>query len=129
MAAARFVAARAARPIPHRILPENLAARYPSTRLTAEENVTNRLAEAFYRQHGVERVEKAFELSPRTGVPLMFTKHCLRYSMGWCPVHQKGQSPYKEPYYLRYKDTLLRLRFRCDECRMEISVCAGPATK
>ena len=102
---------------------------YPERTLTYLGNVSNSLAEAFYRQHGVERVEKAFELSPRTGVPLMFTKHCLRYSMGWCPVHQKGQSPYKEPYYLRYKDTLLRLRFRCDECRMEISVCAGPATK
>ena len=102
---------------------------YPERTLTYLGNVSNSLAETFYRQHGVERVEKAFELSPRTGVPLMFTKHCLRYSMGWCPVHQKGQSPYKEPYYLRYKDTLLRLRFRCDECRMEISVCAGPATK
>ena len=102
---------------------------YPERTLTYLGNVSNSLAEAFYRQHGVERIEKAFELSPRTGVPLMFTKHCLRYSMGWCPVHQKGQSPYKEPYYLRYKDTLLRLRFRCDECRMEISVCAGPATK
>ena len=102
---------------------------YPERTLTYLGNVSNSLAEAFYRQHGVERVEKAFELSPRTGVPLMFTKHCLRYSMGWCPVHQKGQSPYKEPYYLRYKDTLLRLRFRCDECRMEISVCTGPATK
>ena len=102
---------------------------YPERTLTYLGNVSNSLAEAFYRQHGVERVKKAFELSPRTGVPLMFTKHCLRYSMGWCPVHQKGQSPYKEPYYLRYKDTLLRLRFRCDECRMEISVCAGPATK
>ena len=102
---------------------------YPERTLTYLGNVSNSLAEAFYRQHGVERIEKAFELSPRAGVPLMFTKHCLRYSMGWCPVHQKGQSPYKEPYYLRYKDTLLRLRFRCDECRMEISVCAGPATK
>ena len=102
---------------------------YPERTLTYLGNVSNSLAEAFYRQHGVERVEKAFELSPRAGVPLMFTKHCLRYSMGWCPVHQKGQSPYKEPYYLRYKDTLLRLRFRCDECRMEISDSSGPATK
>uniref|UniRef100_UPI00307DAFE0 peptidase U32 family protein n=1 Tax=Alistipes sp. TaxID=1872444 RepID=UPI00307DAFE0 len=37
----------------HRILSENPAAKYPSERLTAEENVTNRLAEAFYRDHGV----------------------------------------------------------------------------
>ena len=48
----------------------------------------------------------------------MFTKHCLRYSMGWCPNRQKGKSPFKEPYYLQYKDTLLRLKFDCAACQM-----------
>ena len=50
----------------------------------------------------------------------MFTKHCLRYSMGWCPTYQKQKSPYKEPYLLRYKETLLRLRFDCKNCQMLI---------
>ena len=93
---------------------------YPEKRLTYLGNVANSQAEAFYRAHGVEQVEPAFEQQPRTEVPLMFTKHCLRYSMGWCPTRQKGKSPYKEPYYLQYKDTLLRLRFDCAACQMLI---------
>ena len=91
---------------------------FPEDRLTYLGNVSNHLAVDFYMSHGVKQVEKAFELSPRKDVPLMFTKHCLRYSMGWCPTYQKGKSPYKEPYYLRYKDTRLRLHFDCTNCQM-----------
>jgi len=81
-------------------------------------NVSNSKAEAFYKSLGVKNVDSAFEISPRNEVPLMFTKHCLRYSMGWCPVYQKGKSPYKEPYYLLYKDIRLRLDFECKQCQM-----------
>ena len=93
---------------------------FPEKRLTYLGNVANSQAEAFYRAHGVEEVEPAFERQPRKEVPLMFTKHCLRYSMGWCPIRQKGKSPFKEPYYLQYKDTLLRLKFDCAACQMLI---------
>lgn len=99
---------------------KNTSAIFPENRLTYLGNVSNSRAEAFYRQHGVEQIEKAFELAPQTNVPLMFTKHCLRYSMGWCPTYQKQKSPYKEPYYLLYKDTRLRLKFDCKHCRMLI---------
>ncbi|MDR1202321.1 MAG: U32 family peptidase [Tannerellaceae bacterium] len=91
---------------------------YPEQRLTYLGNVSNSRSEAFYKSYGVKETEPAFELSPRKDVPLMFTKHCLRYSMGWCPVYQKQPSPYKEPYYLLYKDTRLRLQFDCKACRM-----------
>lgn len=93
---------------------------FPEKRLTYLGNVSNSKAGAFYKAHGVTAVEDAFELSPRKDVPLMFTKHCLRYSMGWCPTYQKQKSPYKEPYFLRYKETLLRLRFDCKNCQMLI---------
>lgn len=93
---------------------------FPERQLTYLGNVANGKARSFYRDHGVERIDPAFELSPQKDVPLMFTKHCLRYSMGWCPTYQKNPSPYKEPYYLLYKDTRLRLRFDCKHCRMEI---------
>ncbi len=95
-------------------------AQFPEKRLTYLGNVANSRAEAFYRVHGVEQVEPAFEQRPRKEVPLMFTKHCLRYSMGWCPRHQKGKSPFKEPYFLQYKETTLRLRFDCANCQMLI---------
>ena len=91
---------------------------FPERSLTYLGNVANGKARSFYQDHGVEQVDPAFELSPRKDVPLMFTKHCLRYSMGWCPTYQKNKSPYKEPYYLLYKDTGLRLQFDCKHCQM-----------
>ena len=99
---------------------ETLEIPFPEKCLTYLGNVSNSKAGAFYKAHGVTAVEDAFELSPQKDVPLMFTKHCLRYSMGWCPTYQKQKSPYKEPYFLRYKETLLRLRFDCKNCQMLI---------
>lgn len=91
---------------------------FPERQLTYLGNASNSQAVSFYKAHGVETVADAFELKPEKDVPLMFTKHCLRYSMGWCPTYQKQKSPYKEPYYLLYKDTRLRLQFDCKRCQM-----------
>lgn len=93
---------------------------FPERQLSYLGNVANGKARSFYRDHGVEQVEDAFELAPQKDVPLMFTKHCLRYSMGWCPTYQKNKSPYKEPYYLLYKETRLRLHFDCKRCQMQV---------
>lgn len=100
---------------------------YPEEQLTYLGNVSNRRAEAFYKAHGVRHIAPAFELAPVPDVPLMFTKHCLRYSFGWCPVHHKRKSPYQEPYYLLYKDTRLRLQFDCKQCRMLVLKDEGEA--
>lgn len=93
---------------------------FPEKKLTYLGNVANRKAASFYRQHGVENIDLAFELTPVKGVPLMFTKHCLRYSLGGCPTYQKKKLPYKEPFYLIYKETRLRLAFDCKACQMLI---------
>lgn len=94
------------------------SAPYFEKNLTYLGNVLNSKAEMFYYARGVDTIEPAFEAKARKDVPLMFTKHCLRYSMGWCPVWQKDRSPYKEPFYLSYKDTKLRLQFDCKACQM-----------
>jgi putative protease len=93
---------------------------YPDRKLTYLGNVSNRKAEAFYRAHGVGGIAPAFELVLQKNVPLMFTKHCLRYSLGWCPTLQKQVSPYKEPFYLSYKNICLKLHFDCKNCQMLI---------
>ena len=91
--------------------------------LTYLGNVMNTKAQAFYHDHGVKRIEPAFEKEPRTDAVLMFCKHCLRYSMGWCPVHHKVKSPYKEPYYLVSTDgRRFRLDFDCKVCQMKVSL-------
>lgn len=93
---------------------------FPQRSLTYLGNVANDKSYKFYAERGVEKISPAFEKVQVDDVPLMFTKHCLRYSMGWCPVRQKGKSPYKEPYYLLYKDTRLLLEFDCKNCQMLI---------
>ncbi|WP_455628189.1 peptidase U32 family protein [Parabacteroides chinchillae] len=91
---------------------------YPEHSLTYLGNVANSLAEAFYKTHGVTQIAPAFELAPQKDVPLMFTKHCIRFSIKACPIFQKPTSVFKEPYYLLYKDTRLRLQFDCKNCQM-----------
>ena len=68
---------------------EQTAHPYPEKELDYRGNVMNTLAEAFYRRHGVEQIAPAFEREAPAGVALMFCKHCIRYSLGWCPVYQK----------------------------------------
>lgn len=98
--------------------------KYPEKELTYLGNVSNEKALLFYKKHGVEKVDVAFEQARPSRVPLMFTKHCLRYSMGWCPVFQKQQSPFKEPFFLLYKETRLQLDFHCKRCEMQVYLLA-----
>ena len=91
---------------------------YPLKKLTYLGNVLNEKAKAFYQKHGVQTIEYAYEREKNPGVPLMFTKHCLRYSFGWCPRFQQGKSPFREPYYLVWKQVKLRLAFDCKHCQM-----------
>ena len=96
--------------------------RFPATSLTYLGNVMNTAARSFYQAHGVASVEPAYEKQAVPEAVLMFCKHCLRYSMGWCPTHQKGHSPYREPYYLVGTDgKRFRLTFDCKNCQMEVS--------
>lgn len=99
---------------------------YPATSLTYLGNVMNSAARDFYRAHGVESVAPAFESSlsgEGTGTAVMFCKHCLRFSMGWCGKHQKGKSPYREPYFLLSADgRRFRLDFDCRQCIMRVSL-------
>ncbi len=94
---------------------------FPQTELTYLGNVMNEGAARFYRHHGVAKMAPAFEKQPATDAVLMFCKHCLRYSMGWCPVHQRGKSPFREPYYLVSSDgKRFRLEFDCKFCQMKV---------
>ncbi|WP_455590794.1 peptidase U32 family protein [Bacteroides sp.] len=95
---------------------------YPQASLTYLGNVMNWNAVRFYAGHGVESIAMAYEQTPVDKAVLMFCKHCLRYSMGWCPIHQRERSPYKEPYYLVSADgKRFRLEFDCKNCQMKVN--------
>lgn len=95
---------------------------FPQSTLTYLGNVMNAQAVSFYAGHGVASIAPAFERAPAEKAVLMFCKHCLRYSMGWCPVHQRERSPYCEPYYLVSTDgKRFRLEFDCKNCQMKVN--------
>jgi len=94
---------------------------YPVSSLSYLGNVSNHLAEEFYRLHGVEEIAPAFEQESTQDVPLMFTKHCLKYQLGFCAKEEncdKSNIPFA--FSLKYKETLLALKFDCAKCEMEV---------
>lgn len=94
---------------------------FPQTTLSYLGNVMNTRAASFYHDHGVQRIAMAYEKEPVEEAVLMFCKHCIRYSMGWCPVHHQVRSPYQEPYYLLSNDgKRFRLDFDCKYCQMKV---------
>lgn len=95
--------------------------KFPVSTLTYLGNVMNNSAAEFYKNHGVLKVMPAFEKEQPKDAVLMFCKHCIRYSMGWCPVHHKVRSPFREPYYLVSSDgRRFRLEFDCKHCQMKV---------
>ena len=95
---------------------------YMEKHLTYLGNVSNTKAEAFYRLHGVEQIRPAYELLHEKNVPLMFSKHCLRYSIGECPSWNRNKTKpiHKVPFFLIHKDLRLRLEFDCKNCMMQV---------
>ena len=95
---------------------------YPCAELTYLGNVANSKAALFYRRHGVSAIAPAYEQEKVADAALMFCKHCLKYAMGWCNVHQNGnRSPYREPFFLQTTDgNRFRLSFDCKYCQMKV---------
>lgn len=83
-------------------------------------NVSNQAAKAFYQQRGFTRIQPAFEIESQENVPLMFMKHCIRYSLGCCSKIKGNKEKLKEPLFLVNKSTRLRLEFDCKQCEMRI---------
>lgn len=94
---------------------------YQGQALTYLANAMNQKSQTFYMNQGAVSVDPAFEkVAVRAGA-LMFCRHCIRYMMGWCPVHQKNKSPFVEPYYLVSRDgRRFRLHFDCKNCQMKV---------
>ncbi len=93
---------------------------FPIKSITYLGNVSNDKSKQFYIQHQSTVEEVAFEKKAQKGVPLMFTRHCIKQSMGWCPKETSTHPPYKEPFYLLYNSTNLRLEFDCRNCEMKV---------
>lgn len=96
---------------------------YPVQTLDFTYNVSNHLARAFYRRHGVTDIEKAFELQWDPGKSrVMVTKYCVKYELGKCPRYQRATMGTKvaEPLTLKHGEVAYKLKFNCKPCEMEI---------
>jgi putative protease len=121
----------------------------PTKKLSYRWNVSNSLARAFYKRHGATQIEQAFELEPRdfadnqqpneitmklrglatppsnTDKLLMNTVLCLKFELGWCPVHP-NERPLKDitdpgtNLFLKNGSVTLRCQFDCKACRMQL---------
>lgn len=115
---AELLRRRTARKPERRLPAEDRAARYPSGRVAAEENATNRLAEAFYRDHGVREIEAPLELAASTaGRRVMRSAYCIRRELGEC---LRGRPRLAEPLYIERGAARYRLAFDCDRCEMSL---------
>ena len=92
---------------------------YPQSSLDYRANVFNTQAEAFYARHGAEVKQRAFEQEYVPNAELMRTKHCLRYSFGWCPKQHPTDAP-REPLILQCGSANLQLSFDCKNCEMVV---------
>lgn len=102
--------------VPHK----QTAHAFPVKDITYLGNVMNDKSRQFYVQHQSMVSQPAFEKQAQNDVPLMFTRHCIKQSLGWCPMEGNEKHPYKEPFYLMYNNTRLRLSFDCKNCEMKV---------
>jgi putative protease len=109
-----------------RSAPVDPPAPYPEDSLSYLANVYNGQAAAFYAKHGVKLIGAAYESHEELGaVPLMITKHCVRWSLSLCPKQAKGvvgvQGTVRaEPMTLVHGEDTLTLRFDCKPCEMHV---------
>lgn len=99
---------------------------YPEDTLSYLANVYNQKARDFYRKHGVKVIAAAYEANQELDeVPLMITKHCLRFSHGLCPKEAKGVIGVQgtvtaEPMTLISGNDRFTLKFDCKPCEMHV---------
>lgn len=93
----------------------------PLGHLDYSANVANRVAHDFYLQHGATSVDKAFELAVPNEPLVMTCRHCLKFSLGFCPRYGRTNRRSAEPLFLRMTDgRRFRLDFDCQHCQMKI---------
>lgn len=97
---------------------------YPESHLTFLANVYNEKARAFYQRFGVQLIDAAYEAHEEKGdVPVMITKHCLRFSFNLCPKQAKGVTGVRTKVadmQLVHGDEVLTLKFDCKPCEMHV---------
>lgn len=90
-------------------------------------NVFNEQARNLYEQCQVTEVPYAFERTLSPEQPLMQCRHCIKFTLGYCPKYKNEEyrqlcsgAEWKEPLYMRHGGKRYRLQFDCRHCKMLI---------
>lgn len=110
---------------------ENSGFPYPEKMLDYRDNVANSLAEKFYRDHGIRKIESALEVH----IPskkreddkaekeriVMTTRHCILREMGKCLRKTPSSARnFRLPLFLTSGNHRFKLSFDCDNCEMQM---------
>ena len=97
---------------------KNRGVKYPSKRLTPQDNVTNRLARQLYTDCGVEEIAEGLDCRATTaGEQVVISDYCIRREIGECLL-QKPRL--RGDLYLERGTKKYRLCFDCKACQMKI---------
>ena len=100
---------------------ENSTAKYPTTVLTPQDNVTNHLAREFYADHGVSDIAEGLDCRTSTaGEQVVISDYCIRREIGECLL-EKPRS--RGDLYLVRGTKKYRLCFDCKACQMKVFDC------
>ena len=92
--------------------------KYPVSRLTSQDNVTNRLAAEFYADHGVEHIAEALECCATTaGQCVVVSDYCIRRELGECLLEEPTL---RGELFLERGEKRYRLGFDCKKCQMSL---------
>lgn len=97
---------------------EDKNAAYPYKELTFADNVANRLAAQFYKEHGIEEIEQAMEVSGKSADKvLMTTRYCLRRELGCC-LKEGNHDKLGKDITIKSGNVCMSVEFDCKNCQM-----------
>ena len=97
---------------------EKRSAKYPTTTLTPQDNVTNRLAREFYADHGVTEIAEGLDCRATTsGEEVMVSDYCIRREIGECLLEKPRL---RGDLYLVRGTKRYCLLFDCKKCQMRV---------
>lgn len=100
---------------------ENRSAPYITGKVSFAENISNKLSETFYNEHGVTDMERALETAVSTpdGTVVMTTRYCIRRELGCCLRTLQSR---KLPKNLLLESGNIRMsvEFDCKNCQMAL---------
>ncbi len=99
---------------------------WPRTWVDYRDNIYNSRAAAFYRRHGVERIDpERLRADQVADCALMTSKYCIRRQLGLCSRSAGAPDGSAEPLILADRTGRYLVQFDCDVCEMTISRLAG----